>query len=814
MSFNPDVPDVIGLEWQPLHEDQTLMVSALQSFAASKLATATETVDEVWLFSAVEAGRTPEPYQLDIYEEDAFPDSTVTVYTGYPSADVSVIGATTWNGSSFGTSAYYSFVNNVTQSPVTLPDGDSADDDFIFAKAGGWYTADFRFEGFPAPLTGKHIVRVRLRALIQPYAGVGQDGTMTVTPYLKLGGVPYLGTARTVSGRVAGGHEVTYDWYFNPDELRGWLPDDIDGFSIAGGTASAGWSVNPTGNGFILASILQAQMEVHFAGDDVRVGTAHLTRADQLARPAAGLAWFPMSVTQPDGTSGWDKAASQSYRLEWRRLSSAPGGLQLSMVALAGADDRPTVNGWGRVAVDYDANTRLPADATRQMVGSWAPAVALVSGGASSADSQPYVELDEDDTPVYTGHEVRQYFTTPGSLPATDFTVLRAVVGRRGATISEPLVITIHQESDDAQVGSTLTLTGDEFDALPDGELTAFATYRTVELHLTTPATLATSTQYYAKFLSASATQATGWRVEVARTDRFPSRGDTLPPSIDATTFGGTVDSLWRDGSFLPDADALVVLATEVTVPADVGVSVLPTSSDCIQFVRLDWSATSLAGAFARYEIQRQDGTDTQWEWIATISDESISEFDDYESRRGQEAGYRVRVVRADGTPSDWSPVVTATAEAPCCGYIFTSNVAPEFTLWLDDVGEERGTDTPQNAAVVQFFERDFQVVFFEMENRGDRFKRKLVVAVAGALDGTEPASIDSREIFGPLRSITRPNGDVELPYVCVHEESGNRWFASILTPSVLVRKAPGLYQADVEVIEVTSTPYAPVVES
>lgn len=812
MTFNPDSPDVLGLQWEPLHEDRTPMDSPLTPLCARLESSASETVDEVHLYSAASAGRTPESYQLDVYEDGDYPDGQLAVVTAYPAADAGVAGASTWDGSVVGTSSYYSFIANVSQTPVNLPDGQLADDDFIFATAGQAYAADFRFDGLAALLAGRHIARVRLRAVVQPYAGVGQRGSITVTPYLKIDGTPYPGSTVTLSGRVPGGQEVVQDWYVNPDLLRSWAPDDLDKFDSGTATAAAGWTVGGTGSGFILAAILQGQLEVHHAGNDLRVATGHVARADQLAGAASG--WFGFDVSEPDGTPGWAKMSGTTYRLEWKRQTLAAGGLRLFMVALAGYDDR-TVNGWSRLQLRSDPDSRLPAAADPVTDGrSWAPGCAMVVGGGVSVDSQPYVELDEADTAVFAGHEVRQYLTTPGTLPVTTFSVIRAVVGKRGATASGPLTMSVHRASDDAQLGSSVTLTPDEFDALPGERLTGFATYRTVDLEMVAGATLATSTQYYVSATSTAADEDTGWRIEVARADRFPSFGDVLPAGIEDATFGGTADTSWRDGIAYDQADAAVVLATPVVQVA--GVVALAGTDGCVGFVSVAWDATALGGTFLRYEVQRQDRAGGVWYLVATVIAESVDAWDDLEAAGEREAWYRVRVVRGDRTAGPWSAAASAVTPAPCCGYTFTSNVAPDLSIWADDRSSDgvRDTDTPQNVEVVQFDNRKFQVGFHELEDRGERFKRRLVVAVRGGADGTQPAAEPGREVFNPLRAITRPSQGAGLPYVCVRDESGNRWFATVLTPSTAVHTGHGTYQADAEVVEVTDVPFAPTVEA
>jgi hypothetical protein len=43
--------------------------------------------------------------------------------------------------------------------------------------------------------------------------------------------------------------------------------------------------------------------------------------------------------------------------------------------------------------------------------------------------------------------------------------------------------------------------------------------------------------------------------------------------------------------------------------------------------------------------------------------------------------------------------------------------------------------------------------------------------------------------------------------YICVRDEDGNRWFATVIVPSGRVLRDRRLYLAPVDIIEVTATP-------
>jgi hypothetical protein len=45
------------------------------------------------------------------------------------------------------------------------------------------------------------------------------------------------------------------------------------------------------------------------------------------------------------------------------------------------------------------------------------------------------------------------------------------------------------------------------------------------------------------------------------------------------------------------------------------------------------------------------------------------------------------------------------------------------------------------------------------------------------------------------------------VSYICVRDEDGNRWFATVLVPGGRVLRDRRLYLAPIEIVEVTATP-------
>jgi hypothetical protein len=90
---------------------------------------------------------------------------------------------------------------------------------------------------------------------------------------------------------------------------------------------------------------------------------------------------------------------------------------------------------------------------------------------------------------------------------------------------------------------------------------------------------------------------------------------------------------------------------------------------------------------------------------------------------------------------------------------------------------------------------RDFVTVFRPTERGGTNFGRNLLVQAAAI-------SPETLEDFTSLRNMAWTN----VPYICLRDEDGNRWFANVSVPSGTVLRDRRLYMAPVTIVEVTQT--------
>lgn len=273
----------------------------------------------------------------------------------------------------------------------------------------------------------------------------------------------------------------------------------------------------------------------------------------------------------------------------------------------------------------------------------------------------------------------------------------------------------------------------------------------------------------------------------------------------------------WADGTDEPVLWQITVTDTDLTAAGSVGtrlgLAAGNTNAPTTLYVD-DFIAASAQVASLSIEVQRRDEFDDDWQTILDTQDYSVARLDDYEARVGVASDYRIRTCDALDFCGPW---VSGTGTIPAPGVtvpddgtgvlIFTSNRAPNSNLAYPMVWDNRPTETfvfpeADTQTLQRMYGRDFQVAFRPLERGGEVFERVILV---------QAASIPLRSLanFNSLRDLAWD----DLPYVCVRDELGNRWFANVLVPSGEVRRNRRLYLAQIRVTEVTDTA-APVLES
>jgi len=216
---------------------------------------------------------------------------------------------------------------------------------------------------------------------------------------------------------------------------------------------------------------------------------------------------------------------------------------------------------------------------------------------------------------------------------------------------------------------------------------------------------------------------------------------------------------------------------------------------------------------FGHYELQRMDTVDGEWQTIMKATNPATTGFSDYESRVGILSSYRIRGVDIYDFPGPWSSTVTLTLSTPGVtigcddGHllIFTSNEEQDGSLnlayssvWEQAQTVEETFSFPESQFVQlqAMYNRDFFTAFRPTERGGEQFRRTVLVQAAAI-------SPETLADFTGLRDMAWAN----TSYICVRDEDGNRWFATVIVPSGRVLRDRRLYLAPVDIIEVTATP-------
>lgn len=215
---------------------------------------------------------------------------------------------------------------------------------------------------------------------------------------------------------------------------------------------------------------------------------------------------------------------------------------------------------------------------------------------------------------------------------------------------------------------------------------------------------------------------------------------------------------------------------------------------------------------FDYYELQRSDSL-TDWQTIMKATSPAVTGFKDFEARTDMVSNYRIRAVGVYEFPGLWSTTASISMISPgvsgsCLSngehvMIFTSNERQNglsnlaySNAWEGQVTEDFGFAEAGFTELQPMFDRDFFTAFRPTERGGDQFSRTVLVQAAAIAAPTLPGFTRFSDLAW-----------ADLPYVCVRDEEGNRWFANINVPTGVVQNRRKLYMATVQIVEVTDTP-------
>lgn len=850
MTFNPNSPCVVGNEWFVTH-DFPLAVSGDVADTATCDAylesSVTEAIESVGVFIDAGRGTTQDRlllrgiYTIEVYDADNLGDFQTTITRYNPSADTTHVGDQTANYdgatlSAGGAGTRWDKVDNGdVLTPGTFLGVEVQDADFIIPLNGQVAFWSHYYNGIVGDLTGEQIISVKLRAIVDQFGDVDnitEPVNAKVTPFLVLGGaapaVRFDAEPAVFQGRQPGGLLIEGEWFVNPVTAKPWTVGDIEKFDDGVTQAAAGFVIAQNGDSFQPPVLYSLWLEITHR-PEVRIAFGGKGGGAVGATPLEP-GWNLIEMTEPDGTTpDWPKLNGTNYLITLRRrpqYGDNPWGRALVPI-LAGDGDQP--NQLRGASVLFDAALRIPKEITDTSADGGPGMLLMTSPTTLSADTQPYTSADGDDFPalgidddwpvVDNTTRIAQVF-----IPATtdDFGFVRFLARLESDQVVEDLTVRIHATSGfmgvvtGAPVSVPLTFA-------PTDLTTPRDQYQILEGYFDPPPTLTSATVYQLVFTS-DAEPGDGWRIQVISAVELLTGPGATPLATPGTTYGSDTQYLMVD-----DGGGEVVhgfgdvCATVAVVPdtMELEAEAAGESDECVDYITLSWEEQVLAcGTFLQYEIDRSDDDGDTWQRIAEITDDEVTTVDDYESVRNAEAQYRIRLRRVDGAASFWSEPAAATATMTCCGILFTSNQAPDRTVWYDDTGD-RGYDFLEDTQLVSFQDRDGQVQFRGLEDRLDAFQLTLLIGARRPVGPTRridspcgPGITPGRRAFDPLLILMgnkrdRSTGEkVTTAYVCVHTRDGDRWFAALSRPSGSIKSQPtAVYEMPVSVTETTDTP-------
>jgi hypothetical protein len=434
---------------------------------------------------------------------------------------------------------------------------------------------------------------------------------------------------------------------------------------------------------------------------------------------------------------------------------------------------------------------------------------------AVAAVTGTHVYANQLQAPVYGTITATQDIVPGSNVSANTRLAQVRYYARRFGSTTTPLLITVGS--------ATASITVADFDALDE----IFDGWREVTLPLSSSVSVTGGATFTAVWSSTAETSA-GNQWQVIGATAF-----TSTPNSNVATYGapngGTVELTWKSPNVTvstidAQSDATVIFAqdpptvTNFTISAasqavtGIGTDACGVVNDCIpsaiKYLNLTWSAVSVTGSY--FEIQRMDTVDTDWQQVAYVSTATLN-FKDYEARVGVLSSYRIRTCDALTFCGPW---VTGSGTVPTPGVtvsgdgvgvlIFTSNRAPLSNLAYTMVWNGQPTEVfvfpeADSQVLQKMYGRDFQIAFRPLERGGEQFERIMLVQAAAV-------PLPSLANIRTLRDLAW----ADLPYVCVRDELGNRWYANVLVPAGEVQRGRRIYLAQVRVTEVTDTP-APV---
>lgn len=591
---------------------------------------------------------------------------------------------------------------------------------------------------------------------------------------------------------------ITWSWHTNPITGLPWTIGDIAQFQT-GGAGDFGLRIQ-SGLDSQPCRIYAIELEIA-TYTETRIASASVNPYKALATaqiPAhdTPAGWVDLTLCNPaTGTAAnWAKTTGRTYWAAiWR-----PSGVGLWNWRYL--DDGMSLLGGGSVNLPIsNAGHGVPVGpSSKLLTRSFALTATIAGGSVLSVDGQPYIQSNS--LVVSSAQTIEQELSDLASAPYGLFSIaLRAP----SATPSAPLDITVVDiTASNTVVAGPASIVATDVGYAPSGPLLPSfvdGIWRAPFAGSFTPIT----GHRYGLVLASEADPATPWYVTVL---------DTVDNARAAVNYRGTTDAVIVGATRDASADLAGALQRVPATLTGFGATIYerPLDGESCSVsqhaaAQLVWAAADPGGPFGYYEVQRSDD-DSGWQTIATLLDANAVGFYDFEARRGVQASYRTRQVRLDGAASAWTlPMSVVCPLAPEGGTLFATNVEPDLcqAYIIDGPVRPYGFLDAARTTFHPVFGRNLNIATRPLEVLGDQVTRTVVLGF-----GNPTPEVPGRPVFAPLVALST----AQLPYVCVLDDDGTRWYAALTCGQATWDEAAHSYKAQVVWTPISAVPAPPIV--
>lgn len=585
--FNPNTPNLRGMEWRPssarLWRGDSPLRALVQRFRPGAV---TPVNDHNYLETVV-----GNPGLAVEYVDTLAPTLTDTDY--YPGTDTGAV-VTGWQDQGAGTANY-----------TEIDDAyDLTDYHRNTSALSAAATLDLLFRGSVSALSGVRIVSVALQASLKLTTASGNGDSVRVHGLLDLGGTRYAGGG-AVDVRKTGRFAI-YElskWRLNPSTDLPWTVAQVNALLQSGGAATDEFGIR-------LSKGRVAAQGFLVSGMWLRVTTCTENRYGfhYLASPPR-VGWTELALTSPAAFT----ANTWYYRVVYPLVGNAEAYFDVPVLKGSTAVEAASGSGTGEHREVSTATMSGPggvAVSSSERPGEMVPV--LFDTGSIISQSNPYADLIDDT--YYTGATANrgQEITCAAG---TAYAAVRLPVGWQDINRrpDQPLVVELRTGGGMLTGGGTLQATA----TLDPATVTAGGIVDTV-----IPFTAFTpgATQVFA-LIKSSATSGRGWIVPRldTRSDRIGSA--TTVNEIEQASFGpstgtGQTDSYSSGGTEADRYDIPVALIAAPTAPAGLTATAAAATTTTPPYVAVSWTATALGSSFGAYRVYRRPSRAVAQPWV------------------------------------------------------------------------------------------------------------------------------------------------------------------------------------------------------